>query len=152
MRREGHDGDKAETLYALDFVARLLARVPDPRRHLIHYYCAYSNVVRGKLKSRNQAQRAESLASGPGALSPPPAALASPSLAALRRGWAQLLRRAYEIDPLVCPRCRGVMRIVSFITEGQAIRRILAHIGDSARRATQDRAPPLAAAPAPDSL
>ena len=35
---------------------------------------------------------------------------------------------------------------------GRVIRRILDHLGASARRATQDRAPPLAAAPVPDSL
>jgi hypothetical protein len=34
-------------------VARLLTHVPDPRRHLVHYYGAYSNVVRGKLKARS---------------------------------------------------------------------------------------------------
>lgn len=152
LPRDGHDDEKAETLDALDFVARLLAHVPDPRRHLVHYYGAYSNVVRGKLKARSQAQQAESLASGPGVHSPPPPACTSPSLAALRRGWAQLLRRVYEIDPLVCPRCQGVMRVVSFITEGRVIRRILDHLGTSARRATQDRAPPLAAAPVPHSL
>ena len=48
----GHDGEKADAIDALDFVARLLAHVPDPRRHLVHYYGAYSNVVRGKLKAR----------------------------------------------------------------------------------------------------
>jgi hypothetical protein len=124
-------------LEALDFVARLLAHVPDPRRHLVHYYGAYSNVVRGKLKARGQAQRTESLAPGPSEDAPPPPASASPSLAALRRGWAQLLRRVYEIDPLLCPRCQGVMRVVSFITEGRVIRRVLDHLGASARRATQ---------------
>jgi hypothetical protein len=38
--------------------------------------------------------------------------------------------------------CQGVMRVVFFITEGRVIRRILNHLGASARRATQDRAPP----------
>ena len=50
--RVGHDDEKADAIDALDFVARLLAHVPDPRRHLVHYYGAYSNVVRGKLKAR----------------------------------------------------------------------------------------------------
>ena len=141
-----------EILDALDFVARLLAHVPDPRRHLVHYYGAYSNVVRGKLKARGQAQQAASLAPVPGVHPPPPSSSVSPSLAVLRRGWAQLIRRVYEIDPLVCPRCQGVMRVVSFITEGRVIRRILDHLGASAHRAIQDRAPPLAAGPVPDSL
>ena len=129
----------------------LLAHVPDPRRHLVHYYGAYSNVVRGKLKARSQAQQTEPLVPGPGEDAPPPRDSASPSLAALRRGWAQLIRRVYEIDPLVCPRCRGVMRVVAFITEGRVIRRILEHLGASARRATQDRAPPPATAVVPVS-
>ena len=149
--RVGHDDEKADAIDALDYVARLLAHVPDPRRHLVHYYGAYSNVVRGKLKARSQAQETEPLAPGPGEDAPPPRDSASPSLAALRRGWAQLIRRVYEIDPFVCPRCRGVMRVVVFITEGRVIRRILEHLGASARRATQDRAPPPAAAAVPVS-
>jgi Putative transposase len=120
---------------ALDFVARLLAHVPDPRRHLVHYYGAYSNVVRGKLKARGLAQKSEPLAPGPGEDAPPPACT-SPSLAALRRGWAQLLRRVYEVDPLVCPRCRGVMQVVSFITEAA-----------SSAASSTTLAPPLAALP-----
>ncbi len=155
LPQTGHDGEKAETLEALDFVARLLAHVPDPRRHVVHYYGATSNVVRGKLKARGQGQQAEPLAPRPGEDAPPPPsaqpACASPSLAALRRGWAQLLRRVYETDPLVCPHCQAVMRVVAFITEGRVIRRILDHLGASALRAPQDRAPPPAAAALPVS-
>jgi hypothetical protein len=44
-------------------------------------------------------------------------------------------------------RCQGVMRVVSFMTEGRVIRRILDHLGASARRATQNRAPPPAPRP-----
>src|SRR5450830_2045505 len=49
------------------------------------------------------------------------------------------------------PAVRGVMWVVAFITEGRVIRRILEHLGASARRATQDRAPPPAAAAVPVS-
>jgi hypothetical protein len=59
-------------------------------------------------------------------------ACASPSSAALRRGWARLLRRVYEIDRLICPRSQGVKRVVSFMTEGRVIRRVLDHLGASA--------------------
>jgi hypothetical protein len=122
---------------------------------LVHYYGVYSNVVRGNQKARVQAQQAEPLAPGPGEDAPPPPspqpACASPSLAALRRGWARLLRRVYETDPLVCPRCQGVMRVVAFITEGRVISRILDHLGASAFRAPRDRAPPPAPAAVPVS-
>jgi len=47
-----------------------------------------------------------------------------PYRAALRRRWAELIRRVYEIDPLVCPRCGGEMRVVGFITQPALIDRI----------------------------
>ena len=52
----------------------------------------------------------------------------TPERAALRRRWANLIRRVYEVDPLVCRRCGGEMRVVSFITEPGQIRRILDHL------------------------
>ena len=45
-----------------------------------------------------------------------------------RRRWAELLRRIYEVDPLTCPACGGMMRILAFITEGAVIDRILPHL------------------------
>jgi hypothetical protein len=36
---------------------------------------------------------------------------------AARRRWAALIHSIYEADPLVCPRCRGPMRIIAFIAE-----------------------------------
>jgi hypothetical protein len=34
-----------------------------------------------------------------------------------RRGWAEMIRKVYEVSPLVCPKCRGEMRIIAFITD-----------------------------------
>jgi hypothetical protein len=127
---------------ALDFVARALAHILDPRRHLVYYYGAYSNVARGNAKANGHAAKAQPLAPGPGGEPSPP----SPALAALRRRWAQLIRRIYQVDPLLCPRCRGVMRVVSFITQPRLIRRILEHL---AGRAAHERAPPAAAGAVP---
>ena len=33
------------------------------------------------------------------------------------KGWAEMIRKVYEVDPLVCPRCGGTMRVVAFLTE-----------------------------------
>jgi hypothetical protein len=35
---------------AMEFVARVLVQIPDPRGHLVRYYGFYSNVARGKRK------------------------------------------------------------------------------------------------------
>ena len=53
--RQGHDDVPPETFEAMDFVARLLAHVPEPRRHVVHSYGAYSSVVRGKQRKRARA-------------------------------------------------------------------------------------------------
>ncbi len=41
-----------------------------------------------------------------------------------RRGWAEMIRKVYEIDPLICPRCKGQMRIIAFITDYPIVGRI----------------------------
>ncbi len=38
-----------------------------------------------------------------------------------RRAWARLIRRIYEVDPLVCRSCGGEMRIVCVILEHRVI-------------------------------
>ena len=54
----------------------------------------------------------------------------TPSAKARRSRWAQLIRRVFEVDPLICPACGGQMSFVAFILEGQedVIERILAHL------------------------
>jgi len=61
-----------------------------------------------------------------------------------RSTWARLLRKIFEVDPLVC-QCGARMQIVSFITEPRVVDRILRH-RESERCKTKDpfepRAPP----------
>jgi len=37
---------------------------------------------------------------------------------AARKRWANLIRHIDEVDPLVCPRCGGMLKIIALITEG----------------------------------
>jgi hypothetical protein len=46
-----------------------------------------------------------------------------------------LLRRIFEVDPLLCPQCGGAMRIIAFLTEPAVIDRILTHLRTRAHRA-----------------
>ena len=45
-----------------------------------------------------------------------------------RQNWARLIQKIYEVDPLICPKCQGKMRIISFIEELDIIEKILRHI------------------------
>ncbi len=61
---------------------------------------------------------------------------------ALRRSWAQLIKRVYEVDPLVCPSCGSEMKVIAFITEHDAIDSILRHLERRQAEEAEARAPP----------
>ena len=45
-----------------------------------------------------------------------------------RLTWAALIKKIYEIDPLLCPFCGSQMKIIAFITECPTVCHILEHI------------------------
>ena len=47
------------------------------------------------------------------------------------KGWAEMIRKVYEVDPMVYPRCGSEMALVVFIDppQGEVIERILRHCG-----------------------
>ena len=47
---------------------------------------------------------------------------------AMRRSWAQLIKRIYEVDPLVCPSCGSEMKVVAFIIDHVVVDKILRHL------------------------
>ena len=48
---------------------------------------------------------------------------------ASRKSWARLIQKIYEVDPLICPLCRGPMRVISAIEDQPVIKKILNHLG-----------------------
>jgi len=36
-----------------------------------------------------------------------------------------MIRKVYEVDPMVCPRCGGAMRVIAFLTESAVVDRII---------------------------
>ena len=62
-----------------------------------------------------------------------------------RASWARLLRRIFEVDPLLCPACGSEMKIVSVIMEPDVIDAILRHLKRTGMRDPfEGRAPPAA--------
>ncbi|MFH1008521.1 MAG: hypothetical protein V1800_13635 [Candidatus Latescibacterota bacterium] len=39
-----------------------------------------------------------------------------------------MIKRVYEVDPLICPHCKATMRIVSYIEDEDVIYRILKYL------------------------
>ncbi|MFQ5973878.1 MAG: transposase [Alphaproteobacteria bacterium] len=121
--KPGHDRATAAVMDPLEFVARVITQIPQPRAHLVHYCGAYANRARAGARHRPTRD----------------AATARPRRPAVRKRWAALIHRVYQIDPLTCPRCGATMRIVSVITAPHLVRRILDHL---AHTAASSRAPP----------
>ena len=44
---------------------------------------------------------------------------------AARTTWARLIKKVYEVDPLICPHCGGEMRFLAVIEEPPVIEQIL---------------------------
>ena len=91
------------------------------RRHLIRYYGAYSHRSRGARRAREEVE-AEA-----GAASTKPDAEELPPTKS-RASWARLLRRIYEVDPLLCPRCRGPLELSSVLVDPKVVDAILRHL------------------------
>ena len=54
-----------------------------------------------------------------------------------RLSWAALIKKVYEVDPLICPKFGAEMKIIAFITDRSVVRKIL---GNST--AASSRGPP----------
>ena len=124
-RSDKADGPTAgtDTVDPLEFLARVMAHVPNKRQVMTRYYGYYASRVRGVRR-----RRAETAGTADAPVPLVPIAAAVPlRLRDARRRWAELLRQIFEVDPLRCPQCGAEMRIVAFITQRAVIDRILDH-------------------------
>jgi hypothetical protein len=60
-----------------------------------------------------------------------------------QRSRAQLIKRIYEVDPLVCPSCGPQMKVIAFITGHDVVDAILRHLANAEARSP--RGQPIAA-------
>jgi hypothetical protein len=44
------------------------------------------------------------------------------------KGWAEMIRKVYEVGPLLCPSCGGKMSIISSIEDHKVIDKIIDHL------------------------
>ena len=112
-----------ERIDALDFLARVISHIPAPRIHLIRYLGHYSNVSRGRRRKGKE----EPLTPGH-PRDQEDDGLTDAERRARRRAWARLIRRIFEVDPMVCKNCGGQMRIVSVILEHKVVTKILGYL------------------------
>lgn len=130
LKREYHDGTSHLIFSPLELMEKLAALVPQPRIHLTRYHGCLG--PHAKIRSLIVARKPEAQA--------PPQATADPANGEAakdtstpkpkrRMRWAELLARVFAIDMASCPSCGGQLKPIAAILEGQAITRILEHLG-----------------------
>lgn len=101
----------------LSFIAELTQHIPLRRRAQVIYYGRYSSASRGKRK-RDEGN------------SDPRVVVASSTVPrSIRRAWARLIAKVYQVNPLICPRCGGKMKITEFIFDPEEIEEIMLQQG-----------------------
>ena len=108
----GENPQEVERMDYLEFIARVVFHIPDKGQVTLRYYGLYANAHRGKVKKANLA--ASPLPIAEEELRPIPA-----------KGWAEMIRKVYEVDPMLCPKCGGRMRIIAFLTDYAVVDRII---------------------------
>ena len=113
--RYGKDTEEVERMDYLEFIARVTSHIPDKGQVTIRYFGLYANAHRGKVRKSEEAAgkliRIEE---------------ECPRIP--RRGWAEMIRKVYEVDPMVCPKCQGRMKVIAFLTDFSVVDRIINHL------------------------
>jgi hypothetical protein len=113
---QSKDGTSTKTFDALDWLAQLVTHIPNKGEQMVRYYGFYSNKSRGLRKKA-------------GIDDDVPALIESEaSSKEFRKNWARLIQKIYNVDPLLCPKCLGSMRIIAFIDDQQIVKKILQHL------------------------
>ncbi len=125
-------GQTSVTIDVRDWIHAICQQIPNKGQHLTRYYGAYANRTRNTLSqdlSQTTSYCPENDVKEP----------SSPS----RASWARLIRKVFEVDPLLCNKCGAEMKIIAVITEHAVVDKIIRHIQKKAtEEPTVPRAPP----------
>ena len=117
MEYQSKDGKETKVFDALEWLAAMCSHVPCKGEQMVRYYGYYSNVARGKRKKADADDNILCILES------------EMTDKAFRKNWARLIQKIYEVDPLICPKCQGPMRVIAFIEEDDVIKKILKHLG-----------------------
>jgi hypothetical protein len=112
---ESKYGKKAAEFDPIEWMAALVSHIPDRGAQTIRYLGIYSNASRGRLKKEDS--------------QPEYYIIEDDNPTGLNRSWARLIQKIYEVDPLICPRCGEMMKIIAFIEDYKIVKKILDYLG-----------------------
>lgn len=142
MKTPWKDGTTHVSFSPLDFIARLVALIPPPRMNMIRYGgCFGSNFKDRKLIVKQQPTRT----AAPDANGQP----VPEKVKKERMRWSDMLKRTFEIDVTVCPKCGGRLEQIAVIKDRVVAKAILESLNETTvfkpLKFVEVRGPPAAA-------
>ena len=84
----------------LELIARVTSHIPDKGQVMVRYYGLYANAHRGKVRKATRVPVALGLIEAELPRVP-------------SKGWAEMIRKVYGVDPMICARCGGRMKVMA---------------------------------------
>ena len=134
LKTPWRDGTTHIRMAAAEFVLRLLALIPAPRKKQFRYLGVFAAnakwrrevVLRPKPpKRKKEAAAGENACTHPEREAKPDAT--QPGHALSRLSWSQAMRRTFKLDVLKCA-CGGRREVIALIPSGEIATKILAHL------------------------
>ena len=123
LKTRWRDGTTHLLFEPIELMERLAAQIPKPRINLV----LYAGVLAPHAKLRSEVVRYARPAS------PVPEAAPETQTRAEKESWSELTRVTFDLDVLACPRCGGRLKHIATILDARVARKILQHLGRSAR-------------------
>ena len=118
LKRSWRDGTTGMVFEPLDFLAKLAALVPRPRANTLRFHGVYA--AHAGLRDAVVPEREEPKAGRASGCSPE-----DPISRSHRLSWGELLAKVFQVDVFSCPRCKGRMSRIAWISDRAVIRKIL---------------------------
>jgi hypothetical protein len=159
FKQAWRDGTTQIVFTPHELIEKLIPLVPRPRAHLVRYH----GILGPAAKDRDKVVPTPPAPPAPNTTGTEVAGsdtdesrdIDTSKVPRLNRlPWSVLLQRVFMTDALTCPKCNGRMKILAAITEPEAIRKILDHLGipSEAPRRAAARPPPQAEFPDANDL
>jgi len=97
------------------FIASVTSQIPDKGQVTVRYYGLSANAHRETL--RKAVVSPLTLRMSEEELKPVPS-----------KGWAVMIRKVYEVDPMVCSRCGVTMKVIAFLTDFSVADCVIHHL------------------------
>lgn len=139
MKSPWRDGTTHVSFSPLDFIARLVALIPPPRMNMIRYSGCFAPNFKDRksiIKNKSAQKKCAEICNSD----------LPEKVKHERLRWAEMLKRVFEIDVTICPKCSGRMEQIAVIKDKTVAKKIIESLGEVTTfrplEVVADRGPP----------